>query len=86
MDFYYFVNGRLQYQPNILSMEALEGRVQLKIENCLFSLWGTSFRPPPGWIIAAKNWTSTMLVNSPGFSRLKKPFHWWPLKRWNGFC
>jgi len=55
-------------------MEALEGRVQLKIENCLFSLWGTSFRPPPGWIIAAKNWTSTMLVNSPGFSRLKKPF------------
>ena len=64
----------LFYPPNILSMEALEGRVQLKMENCLFSLCGISLRPPPGWIMAARNWTSIILVNSPGFSRLKNPF------------
>lgn len=56
--------------PKILSMEASEGNVQLNIENCLLSLWGISLRPPPGWIMAAKSWMSTMLVNSPGFSRL----------------
>lgn len=56
--------------PKILSMEASEGKVQLNMENCLFNLCGMSLRPPPGWIMAAKNWMSTMLVNSPGFSRL----------------
>ena len=63
-----------RYLPNILSMESLEGRVQLKMENCLLSLCGMSLRPPPGWIMAARNWMSTMLVNSPGFSKLKNPF------------
>ena len=46
---------RNYYSPNILSMEALLGRVQLKILNCLFSLLGISLRPPPGWIMAARN-------------------------------
>ena len=41
--------------PNILSMEALLGRVQLKILNCRFNLLGMSLRPPPGCIMAAKN-------------------------------
>lgn len=39
----------------ILSMEEFEGRVQLKIAKCRFRRCGMSFRPPPGWIIAAKN-------------------------------
>lgn len=56
--------------PNILSMDAFEGRVQLKIENWRLSRSGISFLPPPGWIMAAMNWMSTMCVNSPGFSRL----------------
>ena len=56
--------------PNILSMDAFEGRVQLKMVNWRLSLSGISFLPPPGWIMAAMNWMSTMCVNSPGFSRL----------------
>ena len=32
----------------ILSMEALDGSVQLKIQNWRFSRWGMSLRPPPG--------------------------------------
>ena len=59
--------------PKILSMELLEGRAQLKMENCLFNLSGMSFRPPPGCIIAAINCMSTMVVKSPGFSRLYMP-------------
>lgn len=54
----------------ILSMELFEGRVQLKMLKCLFRREGMSLRPPPGWIMAAIIWMSTMLVNSPGFSRL----------------
>ena len=34
--------------PKILSIEAFEGKVQLKIENCRFSRSGISFLPPPG--------------------------------------
>ena len=52
------------------SMASSVGRVQLKMAKCRLSLWGTSFRPPPGWIMAAKKWTSTMVIKSPGFSRL----------------
>lgn len=54
----------------ILSMELFDGRQQLKILKWRLRRCGISFLPPPGWIIAAKNWISTMLVNSPGFSRL----------------
>lgn len=32
---------------NILSIESLFGSVQLNIANCLFSLDGISFLPPP---------------------------------------
>ena len=35
-------------RPNILSIEAFEGRVQLKTVSCLLSRDGISFRPPPG--------------------------------------
>ena len=56
--------------PKILSIEAFDGRVQLNIENCRFKRSGISFLPPPGWIIAATNCISTILVKSPGFSRL----------------
>ena len=59
--------------PKILSMELFEGRAQLKMENCLLSLSGISFLPPPGWIMAPMNWMSTMVVKSPGFSRLYMP-------------
>lgn len=41
---------------NILSIEELEGRVQLSMVNCLFRRCGMSLRPPPGCIIAAKNY------------------------------
>ena len=34
--------------PKILSIEAFEGKVQLKIENCRFNRSGISFLPPPG--------------------------------------
>ena len=34
--------------PKILSIEAFDGKVQLKMENCRFSLSGMSFLPPPG--------------------------------------
>ena len=44
-----------KYSPKILSIEAFDGKVQLKMENCRFSLSGMSFLPPPGWIIAAIN-------------------------------
>ena len=39
----------------ILSMEELEGSVQLKMLNWRFNLSGMSFLPPPGWIMAAMN-------------------------------
>jgi len=38
-----------------LCANLLDGRVQLKMENLLLSRSGMSFRPPPGWIIAARN-------------------------------
>ena len=41
--------------PNILSMDALDGKVQLNIVNCLFRRSGISFLPPPGCIMAARN-------------------------------
>lgn len=49
-------------------MEEFEGRVQLKIAKCRFRRCGISFRPPPGWIIAAKNWKekNTKAVRLPG--------------------
>ena len=34
--------------PNTLSIEELDGRVQLKMANCRFRRWGMSFLPPPG--------------------------------------
>lgn len=80
MKWLYFVKRKLSIEslcrwlPNILSMEELDGSVQLKTVNCLFSLCGMSFLPPPGWIIAASIWMSTMLVKSPGLSRLYMPF------------
>ena len=50
----------------ILSIELLEGKVQLKMQNWRFNLCGMSFRPPPGWIMAPTSWMSAMLVKSPG--------------------
>lgn len=32
-----------------------------------------SFRPPPGWIMAARKEMSIMVEKSPGLSKLKKP-------------
>ena len=61
------------YLPKILSMDVLDGRVQLKIQNWRLSLSGMSFRPPPGWIMAAMKEMSTMLRKSPGLSRLYIP-------------
>ena len=60
--------------PKILSMDALEGRIQLKMVNCLLRRGGMSLRPPPGWIMAAMNWMSTMLVKSPGL-QAEEPSH-----------
>lgn len=54
----------------IMSMDLVLGRVQLKMLNCLLSLCGMSFLPPPGCIIAAKNIQSTMVEKSPGLSKL----------------
>ena len=44
--------------PNDPKDFALEGRVQVKMVNDLLSM-----HPPPGWIMAALNWMSTMLVH-----------------------
>lgn len=60
--------------PKILSMDALDGNVQLNIQNCLFKRCGISLRPPPGCIIAAIICTSTIVVKSPGLSKLYIPF------------
>ena len=49
-------------------MELFEGSVQLKMLNCLFSLEGMSFLPPPGWIMAEIREMSTMCVKSPAGS------------------
>lgn len=54
----------------ILSMEELDGRVQLNKQNWRLSRCGISLRPPPGWIMAATRYKSTMLTNSPDRSRL----------------
>ena len=43
---------------NIWSMASSVGMVQLRVTKCLFSLWGMSFLPPPGWIMAAMYWMS----------------------------
>lgn len=50
---------------NIWSIELLLGRVALKMQKCLFNLLGISFRPPPGWIMAASSWISLMYRKSP---------------------
>ncbi len=67
------VKCEICFIPKILSMELFDGRVQLKMLNCLLSLSGMSLRPPPGCIMAAINWQSTIVVKSPGFSRLYIP-------------
>ena len=55
--------------PNDPKDFALEGRVQVKMVNDLLSM-----HPPPGWIMAALNWMSTMLVKSPGL-QAEEPSH-----------
>ena len=40
--------------PKMLLIAAVDGSGTLKMQKCLFSLFGMSFFPPPGWFIAPK--------------------------------
>ena len=52
-----------------MGMERVEGGVMLREKKSLLRRLGMSLRPPPGWFMAAKNWSWLICLSMGGCTR-----------------